>query len=85
MSETREMDDPFVVKLRQLYTRHVPIVCADEPDAQIVWLKVGVQSFRIGDAENEEHAEWFRTQVARALARVVDENQPPSTHQEEGL
>ena len=43
-----------------------------EPDAKIVRLKVGAQSFTINDyVEDQHHAEWMRDMLCIALANVV--------------
>ena len=52
------------------YTKHQPVLIEGEPDAQTVWLRVGVQSFCVGEAENEEHAIWRRLMLAKALTKI---------------
>jgi hypothetical protein len=54
------------------YVQITPAPTEDEPEAQTVWLKFGVQSFRINDScENLEHAEWMRDMLCIALAKIV--------------
>ncbi|MBK8746122.1 hypothetical protein [Propionivibrio sp.] len=45
----------------------------DMPDAQTVWLRVGVQSFCVTPhcCETTEEAEWTRAMLAKALANLV--------------
>lgn len=48
------------------------VVVEGEPDAQTIWLKIGVQSFRINDyCEDQHHAEWMRDMLCNALANMV--------------
>ena len=65
---------PLTAREAELYSKHTehrPVVVEDDPDAQTVWLKVGVQSFQINDyCESEEHAIWMRHMLARALANI---------------
>lgn len=72
-------DTPPLTELEQKifgeYTRKKHVVDRHEPDAHRVFLKVGVQSFIIGEVpmENAEHADWLRTMLAKALAKMVEE------------
>lgn len=65
----------LVQHIRQEYTSFKSIVCEDEPDARTVWLDVGVQHFKIADAENAEHAEWYRDTLAKALTKIIKDMQ----------
>ncbi len=65
---------PLARRIREKYTTAKPIVCENEPDAQAVWLEVGVQSFKVANAEDGEHAEWYRDMLANALAELVMES-----------
>ncbi len=58
-------------RLKKDYTFSKPESVRGEPDARTVHLKVGVQSFCVADAEDEEHAEFYRDMLARALANIV--------------
>lgn len=68
------MNDLLIQWLRKKHTSSKPIVCEDDPDARTVWLDIGVQHFKVADAENEEHAEWYRDMLAKALAKLVAEH-----------
>lgn len=62
--------------IREKFTFAEPVEIEDEPEAHKVYLKVGVQRFTVMDsAENEEHAEWFRDMLAKALGSMVREIQ----------
>ena len=51
------------------FTKRQPVVIQGEPEAQTVWLRVGVQSFCMdAPAENAEEADWRRAMLAKALA-----------------
>lgn len=60
-------------EIRTRYTYSNPIELEDEPNAHKVWLKVGVQSFCIGDVEDKEHADWMCDMLAKALGNMVRE------------
>lgn len=65
-------------EIRTRYTYSNPYVfnpdnLEDEPDAHKVWLKVGVQSFLIGEVEDKEQADWMRDMLAKALGNMVRE------------
>ncbi len=61
------------VALRVAYTKSQPCVVEGWPDAHTVWLKVGVQEFRLMPTlETKEEAEWMREQLAKALISVVE-------------
>ena len=66
-------NDLLVKRLRQKYTSFKPIVCEGEPDAKSVYLDVGVQHFKVADAEDTNHAEWYRDMLAKALSKIVEE------------
>lgn len=55
------------------HTHRRPCVVEDMPDAQTVWLRVGVQSFCVTPhcCETTEEAEWTRAMLAKALANLV--------------
>lgn len=54
------------------YVEILPCVVEGEPDARIVRLKVGNQSFNINDhCEDLAHAEWMRDMLCIALAKIV--------------
>jgi hypothetical protein len=65
----QRMFDQFTAK------RHV--IVPDWPDAHTVMIKVGVQSFDVNDPrENPDEADWMRAMIAKALAAVVESDQP---------
>jgi len=62
--------------LRQMINQHTekrPVVIPGYPDAHTVWLRVGVQSFCVTPeyVENEEHAEWLRKALGKALVTLI--------------
>lgn len=65
--------------LRDKYTFAKPcVVGGDEefPEAQTVWLKIGVQSFRLdGFFETKQDAEWTRSMLGVALLSMLDAEQ----------
>ncbi len=60
--------------LKQKYTFAQDCVCEGEPDAKTVWLKVGVQSFKFGETEDAQSAEWMRDMMAHALSKIIEES-----------
>ena len=61
-------------ELAAKYTLSKPVAVRGEPDARTVWIKVGVQSFRLdGHSEDESAAEWMRGMIGKALANIVAE------------
>ena len=66
---------PMTKHMIDEYTEKRPVVIPGYPDAHTVWLKVGVQSFCITPdyAEDDEHAEWLRKMLGKALVALVEE------------
>ena len=56
------------------YYQHNPT--DDEPDRHLVYFKVGVQSFQIAEAEDEEHAKWYQRMFSTALENFIKDNAP---------
>lgn len=73
-------DDNFTTRRNPEMERYVditPTVCDGFPDAQVVWLKVGNQSFKLDNfSESMEEAEWMRDMLCVALAKIVRDNTP---------
>ncbi len=58
------------------YTEDRPVAVKGEPDARKVWLVVEQQSFGLrGYSENAEDAQWMRRMLAKALAKIVGNQQ----------
>lgn len=65
----------LTAKLRRKYTE-LTVFQLDKRALYKVWLNVGSQSFCIAASviDNKREAEWFRTQLAVALAKIVKES-----------
>lgn len=65
---------PLELEIYGHYTKRKPCVIEGSPDAQTVWLQVGVQSFQVGSAhDTAESADWLRAMLAKALAAIHSE------------
>jgi hypothetical protein len=61
------------------YTEITPVVVRDTPDAHMLWLKVGNQSFTLSAGgqdyhDTKEEAEWARDMLCIALDQMVRDN-----------
>lgn len=57
------------------YTYARRIVVEGEPEARTVWFNIQGQQFCITPhyVDNEEEAYWFRAMMAKALAKLIEE------------
>lgn len=69
------MNEDEIKKLIDRYTEKTPVFVEDEPDAHNVYFRVNQQHFCITPipAEDADHAEWFRRQLAVALSRLIEQ------------
>lgn len=60
------------------YTEVRPCIVDGMPDAHTAWLNVESQSFCVTaqPCETKEEAEWMCKMLAKALARIVEDNKP---------
>lgn len=62
----------------RLRRKHTKVTVRDRGTYKqfIVWLTVGCQSFVVTGipCDDKQEAEWFRTMLAKALVKIVEEN-----------
>lgn len=71
---TREELIPLIPLLRDIiieqYTSAKPVPELDHEE-MTVWLDVGVQRFKIANADNQEHADWYKRMLSEAIAKII--------------
>ena len=61
-------------QLRDEFTLSKPCCVDGTPDAQTVWLKIGVQSFCLdGYQDTKEEADWMRLTLGKALKNLIEQ------------
>ncbi len=71
-----EQATPEEARLVREYFRTVPCACRDAPGAVTLWFVVDGQRFQIGPyLDTPEEAAWLAWQMAKALRRLMKEEQ----------
>ena len=70
--KTAVRSSDLLADLRKNHTGLNPCCVEDEPDAHVVWIRVGVQTFRIdGYSDTKPEAEWMRDMLAKLMLNLV--------------